>query len=281
MQVELLEDLRAVPGALVLAEEPLARHVPLRLGGPAEIWVTAEDSHALQATLSVARRHKAGWRLCWPMSDWLVRDGGVRGLVIRLGTAFEGVRWEDGLCWIGAASLWSALAGRPQGEVLSALSSWSGSVGGLLCGPDRERANGVVAAMRVLRGRKIERVEVPPGEPVPELGGSAVLLEVALRPELVVQKGRRRPKLVPPPAPGELFQTPDGEPAARFFGRAKLGGARLRSWRLLPTGTVIQLGGGTCKDVLLLAQGLQERLEKERGVTLQTRLPVVGSEPRA
>ncbi len=259
----------------------MARHTPLRIGGPADLWVTVEDHDALVATLAAARKAKVSWRLHWPFADWLVRDGGVRGLILRLGAGFEGVRAEGELVWVGAASLWSALAGANVSPALAALSRWPGSVGGLLCGEDRERLGGLVAGMRWLRGRKVEAVEVAPGEPLPEIPGTAVLLEVALRPEIVVPKGRRRPRLLPPPPAGALFRTADGQPADAVIGRAGLGGSRLRSWRLTPTGGLVQLGGGSCKDVLLLAQGLQERVERERGVALQTRLPIVGSDARA
>ncbi len=280
MQAELMEALGQLPGALVLQDEPLSRHVPLRLGGPVDLWVTCEDQAALGAVLSAARKSKVNWRIHWPFADWLVRDGGVRGLVVRLGTAFESVRYEGELCWIGSAALWSALAGRPSAPALESLSRWPGSVGGLLCSADRERLGGMVASLRWLRGRKVEQVDVPLGEPIPEVPATAALLEVALRPEVTVQKGRRKPRLVPPPHAGALFQTADGQPAEGVIGRSGLGGARLRSWRMTPAGSVIQLGGGTCKDVLLLAQGLQERVEKERGVALQTRLPIVGVEAR-
>lgn len=280
MQAELFEELSQTPGVLVRAEEPLSRHVPLRVGGPVELWVTVEDPAALPAVLSAARRSKQSWRLCWPMTDLLVRDGGLRGLMIRLGRGFEGVRHEDGLCWIGSAALWSGLAGRPLSEALTALSRWPGSVGGLLHSEDRARLTGLVAALRWQVGRRVETVEVAPGEAPPELPKTAVLLELALRPELTVPKGRRKPRIVAPLPAGSLFAAPDGE-AADVLRRAGLGGSRLRSWRLTREGLIVQLGGGSCKDVLLFAQGLQERVERERGVTLTTRLPIVGVEPRA
>ena len=40
----------------------------------------------------------------WPFGDWLVRDGGLRGTVIRLGHAFEAVALEEDTVTIGAAA---------------------------------------------------------------------------------------------------------------------------------------------------------------------------------
>ena len=91
----LLEDLKPISGATVRPGEPMARHTPLRVGGPADIWTSVADIEALSAVLSASRRHKVPWRICWPLGDWLVRDGGVRGLVVRLGVGFYPERWAD------------------------------------------------------------------------------------------------------------------------------------------------------------------------------------------
>lgn len=272
----LLEDLKPISGATVRAGEAMARHTPLRVGGPAEIWASVDDLEALSAVLSASRRHKVPWRICWPLGDWLVRDGGVRGLVVRLGAGFEGVRVEDGLVWLGAAALWSQLGGRPMTEALDAVSRFPGSVGGLLSEGDAGQLGGLVRRIRLLRGRRIEEITLEPGEDLPVIPGTAVILEVALATEQTHIKGRRKPRLPEPPPPAALFNATDELPVAAMLARAGVGNARLRSWRLSATGTVIQLGGGTCKDVLLLASGLADRVQRERGVELKTRLSVVG-----
>lgn len=272
----LLEELRPIQGALVRTSEPMARHTPLRVGGPAEVWAIVDDTDALIAALSTARRNKVPWRICWPMGDWLVRDGGVRGLVVRLGRGFQGVRYEDGLVWIGGAALWSQLAGRPTTEALDALSRFPGSVGGLFAEGESARLNGLVRKIRLLRGRRVEELSFEPGEELVELPTTSVILEVALATEPTIIKGRRKPRLPAAHPPASLFSPVDELPVSAVLARAGVGNARLRAWRLSASGTVIQLGGGTCKDVLLLASGLADRVQRERGVELKTRLSVVG-----
>lgn len=272
----LLEDLKPISGATVRPGEPMAHHTPLRVGGPADLWASVDDIEALSAVLSASRRHKVPWRICWPLGDWLVRDGGVRGLVVRLGVGFEGVRVEDGLVWLGAAALWSSLGGRPTTDALSAVARFPGSVGGLFSDGDPSRLAGLVRRIRLLRGRRIEELTLEPGEDLPTIPPTAVILEVALAPEVTLLKGRRKPRLPEPPPPASLFNATDDLPVSAMLARAGVGNARLRSWRLSSSGTVIQLGGGTCKDVLLLASGLADRVQRERGVELKTRLNIVG-----
>lgn len=279
----LYEELSTYPGVRVRRDEPLARHTPLRVGGPAELWAVVETPEAMASTLAAARRNKVSWRVHWPLAEWLVRDGGVKGLVLRPGRDFERV-WRDGdRVWMGAAALWSSLSGLDTGPALASLSRWSGSVGGLLERPDRDRLVGMVAALRWTNGRKVEQVEVAPGEPLPEWPKSAVLVAVALRTEPAMGKLRRRFQADPPPAAGALLSATDGLPVGDVLNATGLLGARLRHWRLsaVEPGTVVHLGGGNCKDVLLLANGLIERAHRERGVALNTRLPIMGTESAA
>jgi UDP-N-acetylmuramate dehydrogenase len=83
-----------VRGRLV-RDEPLAPFTWLRVGGPAEVLFLPRDEDDLAAFL-------AGLDAAVPVtllgvgSNTLVRDGGVEGVVVRLGRAFAEVRAEEG-----------------------------------------------------------------------------------------------------------------------------------------------------------------------------------------
>ena len=47
--------LKGLPGLLVRTEEPMAKHTPLRVGGPVELWVEAKDQESLQRLLKEAK----------------------------------------------------------------------------------------------------------------------------------------------------------------------------------------------------------------------------------
>ena len=81
--------LQDIQGISLRTKEPIHRHTPLRVGGPAAIWAWVANEKALLLCLKAARKHKVRWRIHWPFGDWLVRDGGYKGLIIRLTGDFE------------------------------------------------------------------------------------------------------------------------------------------------------------------------------------------------
>ena len=99
----LIERLPAVRGRLT-AEAPLARLTRFRVGGPAEVMFQPADRDDL-------RHFLAGKPADVPLtviglgSNLLVRDGGVPGIVVRLGRAFAGITAGDEEMNAGAAAL--------------------------------------------------------------------------------------------------------------------------------------------------------------------------------
>ncbi|MCM2303359.1 MAG: FAD-binding protein, partial [Elusimicrobia bacterium] len=80
-------------GLSALRDEPLSRHTSFKIGGPADAFVTARTREQAAASLKIAKA--AGvpvFFLGWG-SNLLVRDGGVRGLVLALGGDFERIEF--------------------------------------------------------------------------------------------------------------------------------------------------------------------------------------------
>ena len=76
------EKLAQIEGVHIHEHHHLFMHTPLRVGGPVEAWVRCNSVSALRAAMPIVR--KQSWRLHWPFEDWLVKDGGLNGIVIRL-----------------------------------------------------------------------------------------------------------------------------------------------------------------------------------------------------
>lgn len=94
--VELLKRLPEVRGRLE-ANAPLADLTWFRVGGPAEVLYSPADAEDLAYFL---RHTPADIPVCviGVGSNLLVRDGGVPGVVIRLGRGFSGLSVESGYC---------------------------------------------------------------------------------------------------------------------------------------------------------------------------------------
>ena len=105
----------------------------LRVGGPAEYFFQPSDLEDLMYFLSNMPDNIS----LFPIgvgSNLLVRDGGIKGVVIRLGKGFNSVEVSNGLVVAGAAALDSFVARRAadNGYDLTFLRTIPGSIGGAL-----------------------------------------------------------------------------------------------------------------------------------------------------
>jgi UDP-N-acetylmuramate dehydrogenase len=99
-------DLSSVPGVRLKLDEPLARYTSMKIGGPADYFIEADDGAALAEVLIALRRHQVRLCLLGNGSNVLISDRGVRGAVIRLAGEFKRAEWkEDGeTVWLEAGA---------------------------------------------------------------------------------------------------------------------------------------------------------------------------------
>lgn len=131
MMTDLSPHLPQVRGRLT-PDRPLSDLTWLRVGGPADWLFQPADREDLADFL----RDLDPSVLVFPMgvgSNLIVRDGGVRGVVIRLGRGFNGVEiGDDGTVTAGAAALDSHVARKAAqaGRDLTFLRTIPGAIGG-------------------------------------------------------------------------------------------------------------------------------------------------------
>jgi len=129
----LIERMPTVRGR-VRADEPLARYTWFRVGGPAEVLFEPADTADLQAFL----RHKPAdcpVTVIGGTSNILIRDGGIPGVVIRLGKAFSTIEIDNNQITAGAAAADINVARRASEAGLAGLEflvGIPGTVGGAL-----------------------------------------------------------------------------------------------------------------------------------------------------
>jgi UDP-N-acetylmuramate dehydrogenase len=117
------------------ADAPLASLSWFRTGGPAQVLFQPADEEDLAAFLRVCPP-EAPMTVIGLGSNLLVRDGGVEGVVIRLGKPFQDIAVEQPLCLragAGAADVKVARAAAEAGIAgLSFLRGIPGTIGGAL-----------------------------------------------------------------------------------------------------------------------------------------------------
>lgn len=135
---ELAQALRAKLSAetVLRAHEPLSPKTTMRVGGPADIYVEPASEEDLARVLNFCAGQRMPWLLIGRGSNILVKDGGVRGVVISLVRGLFGqIRVEDRKLFCGAGVRLKAVASEAKRRDLAGLEFLEGipgSVGGAL-----------------------------------------------------------------------------------------------------------------------------------------------------
>ena len=283
----------------IYPNEPLARRTTLRVGGPADLLLEP----ASEADLAVAIRFGAAQGV--PVfvlrrgSNLLVRDGGVRGIVICLshpGFSKVEIQGERLICGAGAKLKSVAVEARRRCLAgLEFLEGIPGSVGGALrmnAGAMGAWTFDVVESIRMmdLDGCITEKSA---RELVVEYRACKTLerriaLQAVLRAwresrekieERMNEFSQRRWKSQPAaPSAGCMFKNPAAIPAGKLIDELGLKGTRVGGAVISPEhgNFIVNSGGATAKDVLALIELIQRRARAERGVELETEVEIVG-----
>ena len=261
------EELAEIEGISLHTDQQLHQHTPLRVGGPVEAWVRCNSVSALREAMSTIR--KQSWRLHWPFEDWLVKDGGLGGIVLRLEGEFEQIRPIEHGIELGTAALWSNLKGLEN--IPEELQYWSGSVGSAILSSDAAKLfAGFEIEVEWLRGRHKHRRFFDHQTPL-EVPDNALPLFVRIF-------NVRRPRKMQPTRTGHVFSLDKNQALATTLVELNLQAVRLRSWKVSEQNpnVIVHLGKGDIEDLQLLQKALNQRLQPARNTKLSLRLPVIG-----
>src|SRR2546428_8418122 len=114
------ERLKGIVGeeAVVRLYEPLSKHTTLRVGGPAQFWVEPRNENAFAELIRSCRRESLPLFVIGRGSNLLVRDGGIRGVVVHpRGGDFDRieVNGNEIIAGVGAKLKEVAYAGKAAG----------------------------------------------------------------------------------------------------------------------------------------------------------------------
>ena len=261
------EELALIEGVHIHTNHQLYMHTPLRVGGPVEAWVRCNSVSALRAAMPIVRKHS--WRVHWPFEDWLVRDGGLGGIVIRLEGELEHIKTIEHGVELGTAALWANLMGVENAP--KELQHWSGSVGSALLSKDAAKLfAGFEIEVEWLRGRHKHRRFFDHQTPL-EIPENVIPLFVRIF-------NIRRPRKLMPSRTGHVFSLDKNYPVGQTLTDLNLHAVRLRSWKVSECNPniIVHLGKGQLEDLQLLQKALNQRLQPARNTKLAVRVPVLG-----
>jgi UDP-N-acetylmuramate dehydrogenase len=290
----------------VTANAPLAPYAWFRVGGPAEILFRPADVDDLAHFLA-ARPAEVPITLFGSGSNLLVRDGGIPGVVIRLGAAFRhcDIAWDgdDAHVRVGAGAIDISVARdcRDAGVGgLEFLSGVPGTIGGALrmnAGAyGREMADVTVAA-EALDGRGARHRLTPADlgfsyrhSAAPEdyvfiaatLKGRRGEARDIARHMAEIETSRENSQPLRTRTGGSTFTNPPGQKAWELIDRAGCRGLR-RGGAMVSEkhcNFLINTGGATAADIEGLGEEVRRRVKQETGITLEWEIRRIGIHAR-
>ena len=285
----------------ILEHEPMARHTTFRVGGPADVLFMPEGADQLIAALEAARSAGVPAYVIGNGSNLIVRDGGVRGLVIAIGEGMSEIARRGDTVEAQAGAALARVAAFAQAEGLAGLEFASGIPGTLGggCAMNAGAYGGqlsdvLIDAQVLLDGavRTLSRDDMQMGyrASLPlRTGGIVLSARFALTPdapEAIAARmrelnARRRDKQpLNLPSAGSTFKRPEGHFAGALIEQAGLkgfsvGGAQVSEKH---AGFIVNTGGATASDVLALIAAVQEAVKARSGIWLETEVRVLGED---
>jgi UDP-N-acetylmuramate--L-alanine ligase/UDP-N-acetylenolpyruvoylglucosamine reductase len=295
------EKLRAIVGERgeVRLYEPLAKHTTLRVGGPAQFWVEPRDENAFAGLIRFCRQESLPLFVIGRGSNLLVRDGGIRGVVIHpSGGDFDRivVHGNEITAGVGAKLKEVAYAGKAAG--LGGL-EWMEGIPGAVGGSLRMNAGAMgsqtfenVLCLRYLDAygeahtKTRDELEVHYRNfPLLEnnfavsavFRGHPAPIEEIVRKLQASQENRRTTQPAAKSA-GCIFKNPNSCPAGKLVDELGLKNSRVGKARVSEVhgNFIVNDGGATAADMLELIEQIKSAARTKSGIELETEVQIVG-----
>ncbi|MFA4029307.1 MAG: hypothetical protein GDYSWBUE_002175 [Candidatus Fervidibacterota bacterium] len=299
---EMKEGLRKLLRTEPLFDEPMSSHTTVRVGGPADAFVSVYSLDELRMLLSFLREHQLPLFVLGCGSNIIVRDGGIRGVVVRLNGEFTKISFNGTVVRAGAGALLSHLINAAADMGLSGLEpavGVPGTVGGAVisnAGTATEYIGERVLSVSVLAEDgtqfEVDREALSFGyrhSNVLDFGKLVIAAVLELerssperareRIERLVEH-RRRTQPITIPSAGCVFKNPPNERAGRLIDMAGLKGFKLGRAQVseMHANFIVNLGGATAREVIELTEFVRRAVYEKFGVLLEYEVQIVGEE---
>jgi len=300
--VSALEELRGLPDADVLTDEPMSRHTSFRIGGPADVLVLPRTFAAVGEVVRIASRHDLPLHLLGDGSNLLVRDGGLRGVTLKIAENLGAVEVQgERIAAEGGARL--ARVSRLAAEASLAGLEFAGGIPGTVGGAaimnagayDGEMGDVIAEVETIDEGgeahcRPREELSFEYRDSLLRRAGDIVVRVVLeLKPGnregieahmAEIQQQRRDKQPLSLPSAGSVFRRPEGDYAGRLIEDAGLKGKRIGDAEVSPkhAGFIVNRGSATAADVLALIDQVKDTVAEQADVELELEVRIIGED---
>lgn len=289
----------------ILPRAEMARYTTFRVGGAADVLVQIASADEIAVALRAAQRAGVPVTVIGNGSNLLVRDGGIRGLVLRVANDLSAIRREGNLLVAQAGATLRACAQFARAQGLDGLAELSG-IPGTIGGAAIMNAGAYGGEMSQIVAR-VDGVALSDGKPLSFEGDAlgfeyrrsammdagVIVTEVTLRlapgdPQAIgermeaLSRARREKQPVEYPSAGSTFKRPPGLFAAKLIDECGLRGLRVGDAQVSEkhAGFIVNLGHATARDILALMDEVTRRVRERTNVTLEPEVRILGEDAR-
>ena len=279
--------------------EPLSKHTTLRVGGPAHFWVEPRNEEALAEVIHFCRRENLALFIIGRGSNLLVRDGGIRGVVVHpCGGEFDTVKVEGTQITAGVGAKLKEIAYAARTAGLGGL-EWMEGIPGAVGGGLRMNAGAMgvqtfenVVSVRYLDSEGNAHVKTPDEmdvqyRHVPSLSGNYAVSAVfrgepasreVIERRLEESQEKRRTTQPMAKSAGCIFKNPESIPAGKLVDELGLKNSCVGKARVseIHGNFLVNDGGATAADMLELIERIKKTARAQRGIELETEVQIVG-----
>lgn len=300
----------------VFAKASLAERVAYRIGGPADLLLETSSEQEIRGALKLAHEHQVPVTILGNGTNILIRDGGIRGLVIYMGQGAPGTGLDHGVtveneddksillhvpAHCSKARLLELAIEKTWGG-LEFSAGIPGSIGGAVfmnAGTKWGSYGEVIESVR-LYSEKLGFFEKKNSEMGFKyrghgeglLDGSTVVISVKMRlskqktqaeiralvDEILTYRGARQPLELP--NCGSVFKNPENSPrgSGRLIEASGLKGFQIGQAQvsLKHANFILNRGGATAQDVEKLIRHIQSEVFRQQQIQIETEVIILG-----
>ena len=279
----------------------MKEYTSLKAGGSADLLVIPKTEEELRLALAVIAENAVPCFIMGNGTNLLVRDGGYRGVIVKIGADLSAIKTEEETVFAEAGALLSVVAAEALSKSLSGFefaSGIPGSLGGAVfmnAGAYGGEMKHVVSEVNVVsadgkRERTLSVSEMAYGyrsSALMETGELVLSAKLRLTrgdrsdiaatmKELTIRRNEKQPVCYP--SAGSFFKRPQGLFAGKLIEEAGLKGERVggASISTLHAGFLINDGRASASDILALMEKVQQEVHAQFGVMLEPEVRIIG-----
>ena len=286
----------------IKVDEPMKKHITFRVGGPADFLVKPKTEEELRKVISFAKKNNIPFIVIGNGSNLLVKDGGIRGIVIELSDNFNNYEIEGNIIKAQSGTLLAIIGRNAMKNSLTGFefaAGIPGTLGGALAmnaGAYGGEMKQVVKSVRLMdcdgnifelsneemkfeyrRSLLTEKDYIVLSTVIELQQGNMDEIKATMA-DYANRRSTKQPLNLP--SAGSTFKRPEGHFAAKLIDDCGLRGLTLRGAQVSDKhcGFVVNLDGATAKDLLDLMYVVKSTVNSKFGIMLEEEVKVLGEE---